>query len=411
MKLNRDQFLETGYVIVRNAIPADKLEDLRTSHEILVERQKCNWARERQPGEPPGGIWETAPQPRLNLHNTPELIDERTINAVELWLYENTLGVSSELMDSPGAAVTEMMMMCNPVRDHGPAHWHRDLHPFNTAPLQGYIDDLLENGPRYLQWNIALYDDDVLWVVPGSHRRFNTAGEDRQLLADPRVPLPEGIPVRLKAGDGVVYILPILHWGSNYSTKMRRTIHGGYANHTQYQDLSYTRYLSPSDQALFDRWNRQSARMQDITASVFRAVINQDAAAFHEGLERLQPGSGDKGKLLLMVFLAKEAYFIHILKHPKDNDILPEMRHFATRGHPTTLNWGPAFADRFSRAESEILWRHFESIDVSLQADEVHFAPGFQSGPVRYYFNEMPRDMDVVAFSAGWNTRNTGIVA
>ena len=151
--------------------------------------------------------------------------------------------------------------------------------------------------------------------------------------------------------------------------------------------------------------------MQDITAAVFRAVINQDAAAFHEGLEKLQPGSGDKGKLLLMVFLAKEAYFIHILKHPKDNDILPEMRHFATRGHPTTLNWGPAFADRFSRAESEILWRHFESIDVSLQADEVHFAPGFQSGPVRYYFNEMPRDMDVVAFSAGWNTRNTGIVA
>ena len=55
MKLNRDQFLETGYLIVRNALPSDKLDELRTSHEILVDRQKCNWARERQPGDPPGG--------------------------------------------------------------------------------------------------------------------------------------------------------------------------------------------------------------------------------------------------------------------------------------------------------------------------------------------------------------------
>ena len=404
MKLNRDQFLETGYLIVRNAIPADKLEELRRSHEILVERQKCIWAREHQSGDPPGGLWETAPQPRLHLHNTPELIDECTISAVELWLHKTTHGVSSELMGTPDAAVTEMMMMCNPVRNHGPASWHRDLHPFNTAPLQGYIDDLLENGPRYVQWNIALYDDDVLWVVPGSHRRFNTAEEDRQLLADSRVPLSGGISVNLKAGDGVVYILPILHWGSNYSTKLRRTIHGGYANHTYYQDLSYTRYLSPPDQATFERWAQQSTRMQDITASVFRAAINQDAAAFREGLEKLQPGSGEKGKLLLMVFLSKAAYFLRIIKHPKRDGILPELRHSATRGHPTTLNWGPAFANRFSRVESEVLWKCFEPIDASLQAEEKHFAPGFQSGPMRYYFNEMTCDLDVETFLGSWNT-------
>lgn len=404
MKLNRDQFLETGYYIVRNAIPVDRLEELRTSHEILVERQKAIWARERQPSEPPGGLWETAPQPRLNLHKTPELIDEQTISAVELWLYESTLGVSSELMGAPDAAVTEMMMMCNPVRNHGAASWHRDLQPFNTAPLQGYIDDILENGPRYVQWNITLYDDDVLWVVPGSHLRFNTAEEDRQLLANPRVPLPDGLPVHLKAGDGVVYILPILHWGSNYSTKLRRTIHGGYANHTYYQDLSYTRYLSPPDRATFERWAQQSARMQDITASILQAAIDRDVSAFLEGLETLQPGSGEKRKLLLMVFLAKAACFLHILKHPKQDGVIPELCYWSTRGHPTTLNWGPAFANRFSRAESEELWKRFEPIDASLQAEEEHFAPGFQSGPMRYFFNEMPRNLDVGTFLESWNT-------
>ena len=33
----------------------------------------------------------------------------------------------------------------------------------------------------------------------------------------------------LKAGDGVAYILPLLHFGSRYSTKTRRTLHGGYS--------------------------------------------------------------------------------------------------------------------------------------------------------------------------------------
>ena len=110
-----------------------------------------------------------------------------------------------------------MMLMCSPQRDHGPAHWHRDVHPIDMAPMASLQSDFLENGPKYLQWNISLYDDDVLWVVPGSHRRLNTEAENRQLLENPRVPLPGGIPVELKGGDGVVYSNYILHWGSNYS--------------------------------------------------------------------------------------------------------------------------------------------------------------------------------------------------
>ena len=72
---------------------------------------------------------------------------------------------------------------------------------------------------------MPLYDDSVLWVVPGSHRRPNTEDENEQLLKDRTVPLPNSIPVELKAGDGVAYTNTILHWGSNYSAKLRRTIH------------------------------------------------------------------------------------------------------------------------------------------------------------------------------------------
>ena len=58
-------------------------------------------------------------------------------------------------------------------------------------------------------------------LCPGSHIRINTEEENRQLLADPRLPLPGSVQTHLNGGDGVVYITPILHWGSNYSAKLR----------------------------------------------------------------------------------------------------------------------------------------------------------------------------------------------
>jgi len=116
-------------------------------------------------------------------------LDAQTAQTIEIWLHENLHGVSSELLGLEDAGVTEMMMMCNPVRDHGPAAWHRDFSPYYCAPLQGYTEDIIENGPRYMQWNVPLYDDDVLWVVPGSHKRSTTPEELAQLSNDIRAAL------------------------------------------------------------------------------------------------------------------------------------------------------------------------------------------------------------------------------
>ena len=46
MKVNRDQFLENGYIILRNAIPPDQADELRAAYEIMVDRQKIIWARQ-----------------------------------------------------------------------------------------------------------------------------------------------------------------------------------------------------------------------------------------------------------------------------------------------------------------------------------------------------------------------------
>ena len=401
MDFNRDQFLEDGYVILRGVIPPQLLEGLRRAHEVLVERQKEIWARERGPDDPPGGVWETHAQPRLNLGALADQIDAQTIDAVEIWLHENMQGVSSRLLGVEDAAVTEMMVMCNPVRDHetaGHRGWHRDFYPPHTAPLQGYADDILENGPRYVQWNLPLYDDNVLWVVPGSHARLNTAEENAALNSDARTPVPGAVQTHLTAGDGVAYILPLLHWGSRYNARMRRTIHGGFSEYTTQKDLHFLEHLSPASQAAFKRWNERSSQTFEHIEEALRAVVDGDGTAYKAALERLHPSRGEKGRLLSTIFLSKSAKRINQLKSP-DFDSLPEQEQvWATSIHPMTLQWGKPLADRFSDQEAGILWTRFKLVDDLLQDEEVQWVPGFQGDETHYYFDQVPADLSVEAF-------------
>lgn len=402
MEVDRQRFLEEGYVILRQVIPPGQLEELRRVYEILVDRQRAIWARDRAPGDPPGGHWETGAQPRLILSSLADEIDASTAGAVEIWFQENTQGVSSRLLGVEDAGVTEMMLMCSPARDHGPARWHRDFSPGHSSSVMGYAEDIRENGPRYVQWNLTLYDDDVLWVVPGSHLRPNTPEEVEQLRRNDRAPLDSGVQTHLAAGDGVAYILPILHWASDYSTRLRRVIHGGFSNFTHYPDPRCFEHLSPGAQASFERWRRRSDRALDNVETAFRAVLAGDGPGYHRALEELHPGSGPMAKRQSTIFLSKSARDIRNLKRP-DFESLPEAeRKFAEMIHPMTLQWGRRLGDRFSEDEAKALWSRFEPVDRSLQADAEHQVPGFQGQATRYYFDEVPESLTVDGFIAGW---------
>lgn len=403
MQFSREQFLEDGYVILRQVIPPQQLAELRQAYELLVERQKEIWARDRMPSDPPGGVWETSAQPRLHLDSLASQIDAQTIGAVEIWLHENMQGVSSLLLGVEDAAVTEMMLMCNPVRDHetgGHRGWHRDFYPPHTAPLQAYADDNLENGPRYVQWNLPLYDDNVLWVVPGSHARLNTAEENAAMTEDARAPLPGSVQTHLAAGDGVAYILPLLHWGSRYNARMRRTIHGGFSEYTTFKDLPYLEHLSPASQESFQRWNKRSQRNLDLIEDALRAALSGQGSAYKAALQRLHPGRGENGRLLSTIFLSKSAKRIHHLKSPNFDTLPQQERLWAESIHPTTLQWGRPLANRFTQKEAGKLWASFKFVDDLLQADEDQWAPGFQGEETRYYFDQVPAELSVEAFVA-----------
>ena len=134
IQVDPQQMLDDGYIVLRDVIPPGRLAELRASFEELVERQKAIWEEERRRDNLPASVWETAPQPRLFFNNN---VDEATADTIELCLHENTLGVSSQLMRAPEVGLHALMLMCSPVRDHGPARWHRDTGPDTDRAAAG----------------------------------------------------------------------------------------------------------------------------------------------------------------------------------------------------------------------------------------------------------------------------------
>lgn len=100
--------------------------------------------------------------------------------------------------------------------------WHRDDIPA-TATSEEELEHL--NRPsNHAQWNLALYDDASLVLIPGSHRRTRTEIERNAAPYEPE--LPDQLVVNLKAGEVAFYNNNILHRGVYDPNKERMTLHG-----------------------------------------------------------------------------------------------------------------------------------------------------------------------------------------
>ena len=224
MHVDLQQFRDAGFLILRNVVPPERLDAMRLAIEWMVDREKARSAAARQPGDPLGGAWYEKIHPRLNINS----IDAETADVIDFCLGETTFGVSAQLMQAPVTALTAFGALCSGLIDYGYTDWHRDASSAEQAPLSGMQADLMANAPGYVQWNIALYEDDVFWILPESHKQPTNEAQRRQLMLDPKVPLEGGVPVELQPGDGIVYPNLMMHWGSKYTSRMRRTIHLGY---------------------------------------------------------------------------------------------------------------------------------------------------------------------------------------
>jgi ectoine hydroxylase-related dioxygenase (phytanoyl-CoA dioxygenase family) len=165
--------------------------------------------------DPSAGIWGV--QHLMHPENPDHLIFARSYFDSELLKYvKELIGCEEEEL------VMELYnMLVTPTYDWS-LRWHRDDIPA-TATDSEEMHKLGEKG-LHAQWNLALYDDSSLIVVPASHKRPRTA-EERN--ADPYEPnMPNQLVVKLQAGEVAFYNNNILHRGVYDASKERMTLHG-----------------------------------------------------------------------------------------------------------------------------------------------------------------------------------------
>ena len=424
MHIELEKFRADGYLIVKNAVPPERLQDLRLSVEMMVDGEKARALTNRKEGEPRGGSWYKSAQPRLN----PDSITAETADELDFCLGETTLGVSQQLLQNPPfTALTTFGALCSGIIDSGYTDWHRDYSSAEQAPLSGSQQSLMENGPGYVQWNIALYDDAVLWILPESHKHPSTEAQRQQLLLDPKLQLSGGVPVRLEAGDGVVYPNLMMHWGSIYRSRLRRTIHMGYRSFSGptlpyvhqlewHEKPGFLNYASEQARAHFETAAEHYKQEKRNIAAALRTIISGRAQAFSDALALLHPS--EAGRMVAVVLICRIANQVIRLHRPEIARMSVADRRPLIDGSPPA-HYVEDMASRFGTEEVGVLERRLAELNRRLEADrvasdrrygEIYKAlrpqaaqlPDFEARPLRAFNSEMPADFGVDEFIASW---------
>ncbi|KAM3074999.1 hypothetical protein ACMFMF_005683 [Clarireedia jacksonii] len=123
---------------------------------------------------------------------------------------------------TPSSLVLELFnLLIRPDHDFQ-LRWHRDDIPSSASAEEELAR--LGKPAFHAQWNMALYPDSSLIVVPGSHRRART--EEERNMGEYEAGVEGEIRVQMKEGDVVFYDNNILHRGVYDSGVERMTLHG-----------------------------------------------------------------------------------------------------------------------------------------------------------------------------------------
>jgi len=224
-----DSLQRDGFVRIPSILTPEQLSTLRTAAQETTSLARAGkWPYVRtlpkqfppwnvEPGTNPaeGGIWGVQSLMHPDLPTSKAFIPSYFSSSV-IHVVKELLGCEDDEL------VMELYnMLVRPDRDFE-LRWHRDDIPATATAAEEL--ERLRQPSWHAQWNLCLYDDESLIVVPGSHGRARTHVERN---AGPfETGLPGEIKVRMKAGDVVFYNNNILHRGKYDSGKERMTLHG-----------------------------------------------------------------------------------------------------------------------------------------------------------------------------------------
>ncbi len=228
----KEKFLKDGYVIIDVLTPQEiddfrEIMDALISPKIKAENTEKKSSSFQHLGDEISDFGKEARQYYFHLLTKPgtEPIHHAFHHPVILKAVEQIIG--------PGLIVNNASILAANEGTEYSLGWHRDV----IQIPQDEIADWLFSPERFhnsVQINLPLVDENSLWIVPASHNRPNTEAENAAFggskhYAPVGVDMPGGIPVKLKAGQAVLYNNNLIHRGfTEKMTVPRRTLHMGY---------------------------------------------------------------------------------------------------------------------------------------------------------------------------------------
>ncbi|OMP89155.1 putative nicotinamide N-methyltransferase [Diplodia seriata] len=215
-----------GFVHIPSLLPPAQVEALRdAAGRLTTAARRGDWPHIRTlPKQFPP--WPSTPGPE-GIWGVQHLLHPSNPHAgefAESYFGDAVMGVCKALLQAgDDELVMELYNML--VRPDGDfeLRWHRDDIPPEVPPEEE-LARLTEGEALHAQWNLALYEDRSLVVVPGSQNRARTEGERGAGPYEPE--LPGMKVVVMQPGDCVFYNNNILHRGVYDKSRERMTLHG-----------------------------------------------------------------------------------------------------------------------------------------------------------------------------------------
>ncbi len=232
MHTYHEEIAKHGCVIIPNFLSEEEILLYRTAaNKIIDVAREGKWSHVRTRGKqfPP---WPSNFSP--DIWGVTGLLDpglgELSYPFHEFYSSDRILSVAADILQTPKESLTmELLnMLINPLTDFE-LDWHRDdIKPDATPEEESKLLSVPYAGTQY---NIALYEDNCLIVVPGSHNRIRTPEEREKTTSPNRTQhITDEIIVKLNPGDAVFYNSNILHRARYIAKETRATLHGCYGH-------------------------------------------------------------------------------------------------------------------------------------------------------------------------------------